>query len=334
MILPFFSGLHVDRLLRKDGTAEGDVLAKGGGMPDRNSQRIGPARPRIWAVVAMVSGVAVLSAGAFTVGRQGDLPHGMPAQAEAPRTETHEIRSRTVHTVAVGPDGSETPGRAERTQVFVQGRPVAQADIDRARANLEQGLRELRSKPAGGPGPDFDAGRWTGSVAEQSEPPRDAPRDGARAEARTAPPQQTAPAAAKPSKPDPTAGAGPGDTRAGPRVTIHWPKQDGTSAKLAKDIAREFKENGWTVAALQPVATSVRRAEVRHPGGNARSEADRLKSELANWLAAEGHSDRVALSRRKTEENAIEVWLPKSSNLGRAPVQGHRTKRKPKSNKH
>jgi hypothetical protein len=274
----------------------------------------------------MVLGAVVLTAGAVTVGHRTDLPGQTSPEAEVPRADTSEIRPRRVQTVAIGPDGSVLPASAERAPLVVQGRPVAQADIDRARANLEQGLRDLRAKAAQDPNATLDPTSWTGSVADRSGNPslQDDETSAAQAESRDA----ASADAARPSKPAAKPAREPDGAGTGPRVVIHWPKQDGGSAKLAKDIARDFKENGWTIAALKPVGSSVRRTEVRHPGGNARSQADQAKSELANWLKAEGHSANIVLSHRRTEQNAIEVWLPKSSQLGRAPVQGHRTKRK------
>ena len=248
-----------------------------------NPERLARMRLRTLAVIAMLLGAVVLSIGVFTVTHRSNLPESASSVAEALPNETSEIRPRLVHTVAVGSDGSETSASPEEPQIFVQGRPVAQADIDRARANLERGLRDLLAKPTQGPSGAPDSEIWTGSVANNSEPSQIS------------------------------------------KVVIRWPQQDNTSAKLAKDIARYFGENGWTNTELQPTATPVRQTEVRHPGADASSQAELVKSELANWLEAEGRSGRVVLARSDALENSIEVWIPTSSKLGRAPVQGRRS---------
>ena len=294
-----------------------------GALGMSHAARIGQLRPLAWAAIAALSGTVLLTAGVFAARPKSERPGGIAPAAETQQVETSEIPPRPVHTVLVGPPESADPASTEASQVFVQGRPVSQSDIERTRASLEQGLRDLRTRPGEEPNATFDFATWTGSTPDRSEPSGDSSQDQPPTAANQEPQKAASAEAGQPSKQVANPAAVPDQPKAGPRVAIHWPTHDGKSAELAKDLAKGLERQGWTVAALKPVSRSVRHVEIRYPKRSAHSSAVQVRSELMKSFGEGGGRHRILLSHRHTAEDAtIEIWLRKSPSQARKAAPG------------
>ena len=270
--------------------------------------------PLAVALVGVASLTILMIAIGFTKESTTTVPKQIRPRPEMSQNETDGIRSRPVQTLTVLGQPEERPSASDAQTS--RGSPTSQSEPDRAKAGLAQRSQQLPVKLGDDQNSFVGPVSQTGSVRDEpaamhpAAPPTSASAAGTEQRAAR---EGISAEPAQPAHGSPGATRGTEEHTSGPRVVIHWPKHDDASAELAKELAENFRQKGWAVAALRSVGRPVRHFEIRYPDRDARSSAVQVKSGLLRTLGRHGGSgSKLRLRRKKTANDAVEVWIPRS----------------------